>query len=104
MIIFYESKKGGLKEIGVVTDFLKSDDLNEIKNIIGKRSVFKDEEINNQIKELKNNSNLSVILFNHVESINISFNDLKDKIDFKPPQTIQSISESKYMILKELVK
>lgn len=104
LIIFYESKKGGLKEIGVVTDFLKSDDLNEIKNIIGKRSVFKDEEINNQIKELKNNSNLSVILFNHVESIDISFNDLKDKIDFKPPQTIQSISESKYMILKELVK
>lgn len=103
LLVFYESNKQGLKEIGIVTDFLKSNNIDEIKATIGKRSVFKEEELKEQINSLEGDSKLSVILFNHMESVNISYDILKDKIDFNAPQTTQKFSEEKYQIIKELI-
>ncbi|MBP1929147.1 rRNA-processing protein FCF1 [Methanolinea mesophila] len=98
IVLFYRSEDiQGITSIGVVDEFHPDISPGEIMRIIGKRSVYSEEEIERSIK------NRSIILFRH------HFH-LKDSIPLDklmqagvlngPPQTIGEISQSSYEWIK----
>lgn len=99
ILLFYESSKKGISEIGVVEKFFKDISIGDINIQVGKRSVYSQEELE------KYEGNNVVILFIHSRSCKkISFNDLKRNHILKTaPQSIQFISQDNYSKLKELM-
>ncbi|KZX16176.1 hypothetical protein MBCUT_10420 [Methanobrevibacter cuticularis] len=100
ILLFYESDKKGIGDIGIVESFYKNLNFDEINKTIGKRSVYSNDELNDFDK--KNNS---IILFIYSKKIKkVPFEELiENKILNGPPQSIQSLSHEKYLKLKKLV-
>lgn len=100
ILLFYESGKNGIGDIGIVETFYKDLDLEGINKTIGKRSVYSVDEL----KDFANRKN-SVILFIYNKKFKkVSFEELmENKIIKGPPQSIQSLSHKNYLKLKKLV-
>ena len=100
ILLFYESDKKGIGDIGVVEGFYKNLNFEQVTKTIGKRSVYSSEEL----KEFSKRNNV-VILFIYSKNVKkISFDKLKKNNILKgPPQSIHSISNDKYLKLKEML-
>lgn len=101
ILLFYESDKKGIGDIGIVESFYKDLNFDEINKTIGKRSVYSTDDI----KDFANKKNNSIILFIYSKKIKkVPFEELiEDKILNGAPQSIQSLSHEKYLKLKKLV-
>lgn len=97
ILLFYESSKQGISEIGVVEHFFKNLSIEDINKKVGKRSVYSQQEL-----ETFKDKN-SVILFIHSRICKkISLDDLINKNIIKAhPQSIQRLAHEKYLKLKE---
>ena len=100
ILLFYESDKKGIGDIGIVENFHKNLNFEQIIKTIGKRSVYS----SNELKEFSERTN-AIILFIYSKKVNkISFNELmKNNVLNGPPQSIHSVSHDKYLKLKELL-
>lgn len=101
LILFYESNKKGISNIGVVETFFKDLSLDEITKNVGKRSVYSQEEL----KEFGDNNRV-ILFINSRKCKTISLDDLTNCGIIKgPPQSIQNLSHEKYLKLKsEMLK
>ncbi len=102
LLLFYESEKRGIADIGIVESFYKVDNLDDLTQITSKRSVYSLEELEEMIKE-----EVSVILFTHSKTYEkkISYDELIELGIVKGYiQSIQSLSHKKYLILKDRFK
>ena len=99
-LLFYETEKKGISDVGVVESFHKDvNDLNNLLKIVSKRSVFTLEELKEYAKE-----GASVILFIHSKRYEkkLSYEDLvKLGVINGPVQSIQSINHENYLKIKE---
>jgi hypothetical protein len=100
IVLFYRSKDlQQITSLGIVDQFFSSIlDSNEIMRIIGKRSVYSNEDIVGLKKPV------SIILFRHHLYLKneISLNDLmKQAILLGPPQSIVEINDQKYSWIKK---
>lgn len=100
IVLFYESPNKGISEIGIVEDFHKNLTLEEIMNVVGKRSVYSTKEL----KDFEGKN--SVMLFIYSKKINkINKKELINlKIIKSHPQSTQSVSEKNYKKLKKLME
>jgi hypothetical protein len=100
ILLFYESDKKGIGDIGIVESFNKNLEFDEIIKTIGKRSVYSTDEL----KDFVGRDNL-IILFIYSKKIKkISFDILmEENILNGSPQSIQSLSNEKYLKLKKLM-
>lgn len=102
LVLFYETEKKGIADIGVVESFHKVDNLNELHQLISKRSVFSLQELEELIKE-----EVSVMLFIHSKTYDykISYEELeKLGVVNGPIQSTQRLSHEKYLIIKDKFK
>lgn len=102
LVLFYETDKKGIADIGVVESFHRVNNLNDLHHLISKRSVFSLEELENLIEE-----ELSVILFIHSKTYDykISYDELVESgVISGPIQSTQSLSHDKYLIIKDKFK
>jgi len=100
IVIFYRTKdQQRITSIGIVDKFYpRKSDLEEILRIIGKRSVYSSNEIENFKKPL------SVILFRHQLYLKkfVTLSELQNAgIISWPPQSISEIDDSKYFWIKK---
>lgn len=99
LLIFYESDKKGISNIGVVESYDKADNLDKLLKLISKRSVFTLDELKKLIEK-----ELSVILFIHSKKYEnkLTYDELiKLNIFNAAPQHIQKLDHEKYLIIKE---
>ena len=102
LVLFYETDKKGIADIGVVESFYRVDNLNDLHQLISKRSVFSLEELEELIK-----TEVSVMLFIHSKTYDykISYDELVESgIISGPIQSTQSLSHDKYLIIKDIFK
>lgn len=100
IVLFYETPKKGISEIGVVEEFHKNLSYEEIISTVGKRSVYS----SNELKSFEGKN--SVILFIFSKKINkiTKKNLINSNIIKAPPQSTQRIDENGYVKLKKLMK
>lgn len=102
LLLFSESNKKGISDIGIVESSRFVDNLQELLQIISKRSVYSLKDLEEIITTRTN-----VILFIHCKTYKnkISYDELmKLGIIKGPVQSIQSLNHDKYLILKEKLK
>lgn len=102
LLLFYETEKQGISNIGIVESIKIVDNLKELLQIISKRSVFSLDELERFIE----NEVLVILFINSKNYLNkISYDELIDLNIIKGPvQNIQSLNHEKYLILKEKLK
>lgn len=100
ILLFYESNKKGISEIGIVESFSKDLSFEEINKKVGKRSVYSPEEL-----EKFSDRNIVILFIYSKKGKKIPLDVLVDKGIIKgPPQSIQGLNHDKYLKLKELLK
>lgn len=101
LILFYESDKKGISNIGVVEKYEKTEDYKKVIELISKRSVYSNEEIKKLL-----NQKLSVLLFIYCKNFDkIDYNTLMDnEIIHSPPQSIQTLNHENYLKIKRLIE
>lgn len=101
ILLFYQTHSNqGISEIGIVEFSEKDLNFDNMTKIVGKRSVFSQEEL----KEFEDNN--TVLLFIHSsEFTKISSENLINKKLIKgPPFTAQSFNHEKYLKFKEMIQ
>lgn len=102
LLLFYESNKKGIADIGVVESTYSVDNIEDLLDIVRKRSVYSEDELE-QFVEKKT----LVILFISSKHFDykISYEELKElEIFSQAPMSIQKLNHGKYLELKEIFK
>ena len=100
ILLFYETPKKGISQIGIVESSNKNLNMEDINKTVGKRSVYSQ----NELKRFEGNN--LVILFIHTKEFDkIPYEILKKESIIKgAPQSIQSLEHEKYLKLKKMIK
>jgi hypothetical protein len=99
ILLFYETDKKGIGDIGIVESFYKDLKFKDLSETIGKRSVYSI----NELKEKSKKNNLVILFIYMGKTDKISLEKLiNEKILNGPPQSIQKLSHDKYLKLRDL--
>ncbi len=99
LLLFYESPKKGISDIGIVENFFEDLSIEEINKVVGKRSVYSQSEL----EKFKDNNR--VILFIYSRRCKPIPLDVlvNEKIIKRAPQSIQKLEHEKYIKLKSVM-
>lgn len=96
ILLFYRSEDKALTSIGVLQEFRKIDNFEDLKEMAGRRSVYSDDELQDIVQQKSNASALNFFYSEHLDTP-IEYKQLKEcGLLNGPPQSITRIDSDRF--------